>query len=369
MPGVGAFGPYPVGNRWRVLVRENDETSPSGHRQYAKSFTSESDAEEYKRAADEALRATEIATVQDAVEAYAEHLESKGNGAASCEETPRRLRWLLADALDGTLEALTPLKAKRLYEKVTTATYPKGGETRTYAVDTCKNTLAEVKTFSEWCMRKRWIKENPFAGIKDERQRHHGKVQLTRDEARAFNATALGLAAKGDDGAVAALMTLIMGLRAGEITKRVVRDLDDNGTILIVERAKTRAGDRTVFVPEVLRPFLQRAIKGKAPDAFIFATEKGGEHWRDWPTENVRRICKLAKVREVCGHSMRGLHASLAIEAGMASAAVARSLGHESATTTLTSYATPEAARGAQQRAALAALAGDKAKPRRAARK
>lgn len=359
MPGVGAFGPYRVGKRYRILVRENDPTSETGFVTAAQSFEEESDAEDFKQAFNEALKAGEIATVKDAIDAYEERLKAKGNKATSYVETPRRLRWLLADALDGTLEALTPLKAKRLYEAVATATYERSGETRTYSVDTCKNTLAEARTFAAWCMSKRWLKENPFDGIKDERQRNHGKEQLTRDEARKFVKVALKQA-KSNAGSVAALMTLIMGLRAKEITLRTVRDLDDDGSLLIIERAKTKAGNRTVFVPEMVRPFLARLAAGKEPDALIFATEEGGEHWRDWPAENVRRICREAGVREVCAHSMRGLHASLAIEAGMASAAVARSLGHESATTTLTSYATPTAARKAQQRGALAVLQGGK---------
>jgi len=53
---------------------------------------------------------------------------------------------------------------------------------------------------------------------------------------------------------------------------------------------------------------------------------------------------------------MRGLHATLAIQAGASPDIVARSLGHESATMTLSAYAAPGSAAGAQQSTVLATL-------------
>jgi len=53
---------------------------------------------------------------------------------------------------------------------------------------------------------------------------------------------------------------------------------------------------------------------------------------------------------------MRGLHATLAIQAGASPDLVARSLGHESASMTLSAYAAPGSAAQAQQNTVLAAL-------------
>jgi len=83
-----------------------------------------------------------------------------------------------------------------------------------------------------------------------------------------------------------------------------------------------------------------------------------GHHWRDWPREWVRRICEAAKVPVVCAHSMRGLHSTLAMDAGVTGHVVAASLGHEQVSTTIESYAKPEAVAGARQRRALTVLAG-----------
>ena len=58
----------------------------------------------------------------------------------------------------------------------------------------------------------------------------------------------------------------------------------------------------------------------------------------------------------VGAQSMRGLHATLAVKAGITSHAVASALGHTSFSTTARSYANPEAVAGAKQQRAMAAL-------------
>jgi integrase len=112
--------------------------------------------------------------------------------------------------------------------------------------------------------------------------------------------------------------------------------------VLWIPDSKTEAGKRTVKVPAVLQPHLRALCRDKLPLALLF-----GEHDRDWPRHWVKRICRLAKLPEVCAHSMRGLHATLAIEAGASPDVVARSLGHESAAMTLSAYAAPGSAESA----------------------
>jgi hypothetical protein len=120
-----------------------------------------------------------------------------------------------------------------------------------------------------------------------------------------------------------------------------------------IPTAKTEAGKRTLRVPDVMRPHLQRLAADQKPDALLF-----GQHWRDWPREWVQRICEKAGVPKVTAHGMRGLHSTLAMEAGVTGAVVAASLGHEHVSTTIESYAKPEAVAVAQQRRALRVLAG-----------
>jgi integrase len=149
------------------------------------------------------------------------------------------------------------------------------------------------------------------------------------------------------------MTALLLGMRAGEIVSRVVRDLDDEGRLLWIPHSKTAAGRRNLHVPELLRPYLARLAADRKPDAPLF-----GLHWRDWVRKSVRQICELAGVPTVCAHSMRGLHSTLAMAAGTTGSVVAASLGHESVSTTIESYADPAAVAVAQQRRTLTVLAG-----------
>ena len=162
-----------------------------------------------------------------------------------------------------------------------------------------------------------------------------------------------GVRGQGERGAVAALLALVMAMRASEIVSRVVRDLDDDGKLLWIPDSKTEAGRRTLQVPALLQPMLKQLAAGKSPAAMLF-----GDHWRDWVRNWVKRICEAAGVPKVTAHGMRGLHSTLAVEHGVSAHVVAASLGHESSTTTIQSYVKPEAVAGAQQRRVLTVLEG-----------
>ena len=175
------------------------------------------------------------------------------------------------------------------------------------------------------CGKKKWLARNPLEEVEGVGKRKHGKSQLRVDEARRWLVKAMALADEGEAGAVAALLALVMGMRANEIVSRVVRDLDDDGKLLWIPDSKTEAGRRTLQVPELLRPFLKELAEGKSPEAKLF-----GHHWRDWVRKWVKRICEAAGVPMVTAHGMRGLHSTLAVENGVSAHVVAASLGHES---------------------------------------
>ena len=70
------------------------------------------------------------------------------------------------------------------------------------------------------------------------------------------------------------------------------------------------------------------------------------------------RFCDLTGVPTVCAHAMRGLHSTLAVEAGTTPHVVAASLGHESPSVTLRSYVAPGSAEQAKARRVLTVLHG-----------
>lgn len=152
---------------------------------------------------------------------------------------------------------------------------------------------------------------------------------------------------------------LHLGLRQGEVSARIVRDVDADGRILVIPFGKTAGSRRRLKVPEWLRPLLLSLVAGKAPTDLLFSSENQqrsrGYWWR-----KVREWCQKANVPPVCPHSLRGLHATLAIEEGSTSDSVARALGHTSFAMTARHYASPDSVVNAQIARASQSLAPHK---------
>ncbi len=339
------LGPYRHHRKWRVIVvSAGGEKTPTDYEDEAK-------ARQVVRSLRRELARQCRQTVREARETYEMYLRhEKGNKARSVEATIWRLEIFFHEE-DLLLDDLTSVRCKGYYDALRTC--PRPTTKRPLAVDSHRNILAEAKSFLKWCVSKRWIVRNPLEEVNGVGRRRHGKAQLRIDEARRWQAKALEFADQGEEGAVAAMMSLLMGMRASEIVSRVVRDLDDDGRLLWIPETKTEAGKRTLPVPEVLQPYLQGIAEGKGPTDSLFGT-----HWRDWPREWVQRICKAAKVPEVTAHGMRGLHGTLAVERGASTHIVAQTLGHRSETTSRESYIAREAITGADQRRVLTVLAG-----------
>jgi integrase len=304
------------------------------------------------RSVNRKLRTAEGTTLAQAKEMYEVYLrDEKQNKERSYTATLWRLGVFFPDA-EMPLAVLTPPKCATYYKALRERTTKYG---KPLAVDSHRNILAEARTFLKWCMGKGWLRANPLEGVQGAGKRRHGKPQLRIDEARRWQSRAVELAEKGEAGAVAALVTLVMGLRAGEVVSRIARDLDDDGRLLWIPDSKTEAGKRTLQVPEFLRVYLLALAKGKRVDELLF-----GYHDRNWPRKWVKKICKAAKVPQVTAHGMRGLHGTLAVETGLSAHAVAAALGHESISTTLQSYAKAGAGSAARQQRVLEVLTGGK---------
>ena len=143
---------------------------------------------------------------------------------------------------DVALSSITSTKGEELYAGLRRRKTKTG---KTLAVDSHRNVLAEARSFLKWCTGKRWIVRNPLDGVEGVGRRRHGKEQLRIDEARRWQAKAIGFADQGKEGAVAAMMCLSMGMRCSEVVNRVVRDLDDEGRLLWIPDSKTLAGRRS----------------------------------------------------------------------------------------------------------------------------
>jgi integrase len=281
-------------------------------------------------------RAREGATaIEDALVAYEMYLRNeKQNKFCSVLCTLGRLRAFIGSTAK-PLRRFTPRLAQERYNWAR----------ERWATDTHRCVLSEAKTFFRWCCKRKFIRRSPIEGVEPTGRRRFGKPQPRIVEARRWMARALANAEAGDAGAVAAMMTLLLGLRASEIITRQVRGVDDDGRSLWIPSSKTEAGRRTLEVPDLLAPFLRRLAGDRPGEDMLF-----GLHWRDWPRKEVERLCREVGIPRFTAHGMRGAHATFATERGATGHIVAAALGHVSPTTTYQSYVAPGTVQTAQQR-------------------
>jgi integrase len=348
-------GPYPHHDKWLIKIVDRATRKVTN-----RIFETHEEAERAAKSLKREQRQEIGVSFGQALESYEGWLlavghKGEGNRPRTVVTTMQRLRRFFAEVTKIAVRALTPGLAEKLYE------------TLTGAVDSRRNILAESKTFLRWCREKGWTRIDALEHVRGMGRRRRGKPQLTTDEARKFLAKALELAEQEEDeGAIAAAMALLMGMRASEIVERTTRNLDDDGRLLWITDAKTQAGIRRLAVPPQLQAHLQRIARGKKPTDRLFKAKAG----RYWLLRSVQRICKEAGVPIVPAHGLRGTHATLAVDAGATSHLVAAALGHESFSTTARHYARAEAIEGAQQNRVLekfTVVHGRRSSPSRAA--
>lgn len=127
--------------------------------------------------------------------------------------------------------------------------------------------------------------------------------------------------------------------------------------MLIIPSGKTENARRRLEVPDVLAELLRGQSLHKAPDAFLFGGTSG--HRQAWMWKGLRRYCEKLALPTVCPHSLRGLHSSLAVEAGRTSQEVAAQLGHGSFGVTALHYVRPGAIENTRIRKVSGLLATD----------
>jgi integrase len=208
---------------------------------------------------------------------------------------------------------------------------------------THRGDLRILKRFGLWAQREGHVARSPFAHVEPIGRDRVGKVQLRMDELDRWLQVAWQDVQQGDALSLAAMLCLWRGLRVSEVLSRVVRDLDEDGSVLVIERAKTRAGNRRVDVPEFLRPFVRQLSAGQAPGAWLFRQDGDRSKPRGQASvhKRVHSICRRAGVPLICTHSLRGMNATLKVQSGASEDYVARSIGHTSFGITLRHYVDP----------------------------
>lgn len=333
----GCSKPQPHGRKWRVV-------HPDEHgRRTRSTFDSEREAHAFIERFYAASSGAYGRTVAQSVDEYLDAKRSEGVKESSLTTLAYRLKGMLRTTdRDRPLASVTPAVAKRwLADRKT----KRGARPTT---DTLVGELVAAQGWSAWCVEQGFLRSDPFADLEIKGARSRGKQQLRIDEARRYVDVALSESSREG---IAAAMALLMGMRASEITGRQVRDVDDGGRVLWIERAKTRKGDRHLEIPEVLRTPLLELCAGRRSTDLLF-----GDVDRHWVGYHVRRLCDKAKVPVVSPHGLRGTQASIAVQARPVEH-VAEALGQSGPGVTRRHYLAKGAEQRGRGRAAEAALA------------
>jgi integrase len=251
----------------------------------------------------------------------------------------RHLRYLLGSLGETPVVRLTARALEAQVEQVR----PR------YAAATLRTMIGRVKELTAWLFKRRFTRSDLGAALVRPRGESRGKPQLRLDEGRRLLSALLSCPRPSS---VLLACCLLLGLRRGEALALTARDLDQGGAVVVIERGKTRLASRRLQVPDCLRPRLLDLAAQVPPGERLCPIGHAAL------VKALRRHLRALDLPLVCVHSLRGLHATAAREAGATGHLVAAQLGHASPSTTEQHYTAPGTSDRLAHRAALRVLTG-----------
>ena len=345
---ASVYGPYANGDKWRLVL-----LSPDGRRK-SKIVDTFEEAQGVKARIAESLADETKTPIGAAIDVFLAAKQKQGLKAASLRVWVDRLALLPQDI--GLCE-LSPSDAQALYDQWI----------EEVAVATHRGRLRFARSFFTWAIERGYVTVNPFAKVKPVGKPKRGKLQLRVDEARKLYAELFKLAWAGESAAGCLLVQILHGARSSEVWGLRVRDVDADATRLHIaaEGGKTVNATRTleIDVPE-LRDLLLHLRHGKQPSEYLFSRSCAETSTNSVLYKYLHRLCDRLSIPRVCPHSLRGLHATVAVQSGATSRAVAGVLGHASDEITRRHYIAPGADTAGNARSVAALLApAEPAKP------
>lgn len=322
-------GPYRKGSKWRLVVRY--PAGPDGKRkQDYPSYSSRAAATAARRRLLAEVHAGHL--VSDVLPDFERYMASRCQRAHSVREALRGVHRVLGDAVDAPLRSFDERKIRALYLSCT----------ERYAVATHHFSLKKVRTFFRWAIEQGlYVGENPATNVRPIGRQRRGKVQLSMGDARTFYGAAMDDALYGQqsasrphrESASAVLICFVGGFRKSEVMGLRVRDCEPDGSAVLVaavgaDVGKNDGARRRVLMPEPLRPLIVAQVRRTLErtngdrDARLF------DRNRKWMLDNVRRLCAVANVPEICVQSLRCMHSTIATTRGTTAAIVARDMAN-----------------------------------------
>lgn len=321
------LGPYKNGDKWRLVMLDGDSRKALVADTYEAALALRDDLKGV-------LKKHISRSFEESLGEYLQSLIDRGVSTDTAAKVQRMLRPFLP-----LVEPLTAVDSERAQQMYLDETKRIKSNGEPIANDSHHLLLRRIKHFYKWAISRQYVQTNPFAEVRPIGRPRRGKQQLRIDEARKLVTAAMERAKALDVGCAAALMQIFLGLRPTEAMVRVVRDLDDEGRILWVPFGKTNNAKRRLQIPDALREILLAHARDKPAEAPLLGPPGEGFHTRDALRHRLNQLCEQLGLPRVCPHSLRGLNATLALDAGATAHHVAAALGHASFATTARHYA------------------------------
>lgn len=346
---VEIYGPYPPHKgrtRWRLQVYD-----PATKTKRSVTFATRQEAELLIPQLREEIGREAPLYCHAALEQYLAYKRTYCTDV-SVKMISERLRQFLPDL---PLNQITEAKAQQIY-LAETERHGKFGKIK---AATHHAYLRNAKEFFKWLVKKELLRSSPFAKIEPIGRANAGKVQPTETDAQKLDALLFEAARAGEEGALALLVQLYLGLRSSEVLKLQVAAVEREGKKVTVVRGKTRNAARSLELFPDVATLLWPYCQGRPATERVFARHLPSCPAPNYLYKRLKQYCQRAGIREYCPHSLRGLHSSLALVAGATSHQVAASLGHASFATTAKHYANPSAIENSRTKRLIAAIKPD----------
>ncbi len=203
------------------------------------------------------------------------------------------------------------------------------------ATSTINSRLRAGRTYFNFCVRKDYVNDNPFDGVRQLKQRYEVGATLSKRQLKLLLdapdlTTFIGLRD------LAIMLTFAhTGIRLTELTSLRVQDLsfDDKGEVN-VQRAKNRYGRRIPFtrrLRDVLRAYMQERGQLDTDSLFITVDNKpiGARSIQD-RLRHYGKQSEVGKEVTVSPHAFRRTFCRLKVEAGTNVFILQRLTGHQS---------------------------------------